>query len=321
MYLAHFQLERNPFEMSPDPHFFFPTTQHREALAGLVYGITERKGFLVLTGEVGTGKSLVVRCLLDALDKRRVACAYVFNSLLSPAEFLNYVAEDLGVTSSPCAKNELLLRLNRHLIENHRKGLTTVLIIDEAHHLDAAVLEEVRLLTNLETPHGKLLQIALVGQPELDAKLETHELRQLKQRITLRLKLRGLAATETFRYVQARLAAAGNTSGPLFTPAALAMIHYYSSGIPRLVNTLADNSLLAAYAAGRRQVSFEMVEEAAGDLRMRPETRGLSAFAREMVKVRHRSATTRAAAAASASPSAETQEIPVTCEAQHEPDF
>ena len=323
MYLDHFQLARNPFEMSPDPHFFFPTAQHREALAGLVYGITARKGFLVLTGEVGTGKSLVVRCLLDALDKRRVACAYVFNSLLSPAEFLHYIAEDLGVTNGPCAKNELLLRLNRHLIENHRKGLTTVAIIDEAHHLDAAVLEEVRLLTNLETPQGKLLQIALVGQPELDAKLETHELRQLKQRITLRLRLRGLAAAETFRYVEARLAAAGNAFGALFTPAALAMIHYYSSGIPRLVNTLADNSLLAAYAAGRRQVAVEMVEEAAADLRMRPEASGLSAFARELAKIPRRGVTVRAraAAAAATSGSAEANEIPVTCEAQHEPDF
>ncbi len=300
MYLDHFQLTRNPFEMSPDPHFFFPTAQHREALAGLVYGITARKGFLVLTGEVGTGKSLVVRCLLDALDKRRVACAYVFNSLLSPGEFLHYIAEDLGVTSGPCAKNELLLRLNRHLIENHLKGLTTVAIIDEAHHLDAAVLEEVRLLTNLETPQGKLLQIALVGQPELDAKLETHDLRQLKQRITLRLRLGGLTARETFRYVEARLAAAGNASGALFTPAALAMIHYYSSGIPRLVNTLADNSLLAAFAAGRRQVAVEMVEEAAADLRMRPESRGLSAFARELARGPRRGTTLRASAAAAA---------------------
>jgi len=322
MYLAHFQLTRNPFEMSPDPRFFFPTAQHREALAGLVYGITARKGFLVLTGEVGTGKSLVVRCLLDALDKRRVACAYVFNSLLSPAEFLHYIAEDLGVTSGPCAKNELLLRLNRHLIENHRKGLTTVAIIDEAHHLDAAVLEEVRLLTNLETPQGKLLQIALVGQPELDAKLETHELRQLKQRITLRLRLGGLAAPETFRYVQARLAAAGNSSAALFTPAALAMIHYYSSGIPRLVNTLADNSLLAAYAAGRSQVGVQMVEEAAADLRMRPEATGLSAFARELAAIQRGGVNARArAAAAATAESSESHEIPVTCEAQHEPDF
>jgi general secretion pathway protein A len=270
MYSAYFQMTRNPFEMSPDPYFFFPTAQHREALAGLIYGITERKGFLVLTGEVGTGKSLLVRCLLDHLDKRKIVYAYLFNSLLSPEEFLHYIAEDLGIITGPCAKNELVLRMSRYLIENHRKGLTTVAIIDEAHHLDAAVLEEVRLLTNLETPHGKLLQIALVGQPELDERLEAHGLRQLKQRITLRLRLRGFSVTETFRYVQARLRLAGEASGTLFTPGALAMIHYFSSGIPRLINTLCDNSLVAAYAMGSRQVTVEIVEEAAADLRMRP---------------------------------------------------
>lgn len=256
--------------MSPDPYFFFPTEQHREALAGLVYGITARKGFLVLTGEVGTGKSLLVRCLLDQLDKRKVVYAYLFNSLLSSGEFLHYLAEDLGATSGPCAKNELLLRLSRYLIENHRKGLTTVAIIDEAHHLDASLLEEVRLLTNLETPQGKLLQIALVGQPELDEKLESHQLRQLKQRITLRLRLGGFSASETFHYVQARLSRAGEDSGKIFTPGALMMVHYFSSGIPRLINTLCDNSLLAAYATGRQQVTVDIVEEAATDLRMRP---------------------------------------------------
>ena len=270
MYLAHFGLARRPFEMSPDPYFFFPTAPHQEALAGLVYGITARKGFLVLTGEVGTGKSLLVRCLLDALDRRRVACAYVFNSLLSPREFLEYIAEDLGAARGHASKSELLIGLNRRLIENHRRGLTTVAVVDEAHLLGAEVLEEIRLLTNLETPEGKLLQIALVGQPELDATLETHELRQLKQRISLRLSLRGLTLAETFRYVRSRLDAAGDPSGETFTPAALWLLHSFSSGIPRLINTLADNSLLAAYAAGKRSVGAEFVEEAAADLRVRP---------------------------------------------------
>jgi general secretion pathway protein A len=270
MYQSYFHLTRNPFEMSPDPYFFFPTEQHREALAGLVYGISARKGFLVLSGEVGTGKSLVVRCLLDVLDKRRVVYAYLFNSLLTSDQFLHYLAEDLGVTTGPCAKNELLLRLSRHLIENHRKGLTTVAVIDEAHHLDAAVLEEVRLLTNLETPQGKLLQIALVGQPELDEKLESPELRQLKQRITLRFRLGALSAEETFRYIHTRMRLAGDPSGAIFPPAALAMIHFFSSGLPRLINTLCDNSLLAVYALGLHQVSMEIVEEAARDLHLRP---------------------------------------------------
>jgi general secretion pathway protein A len=324
MYAAYFHLTRNPFEMSPDPYFFFPTAQHREALAGLIYGITARKGFLVLTGEVGTGKSLLVRCLLDRLDKRKVVYAYLFNSLLSSGEFLHYLAEDLGATTGPCAKSELLLRLSRYLIENHRKALTTVAIIDEAHHLDNALLEEVRLLTNLETPQGKLLQIALVGQPELDEKLETHELRQLKQRIALRLRLGGFSTAETFRYVQSRVRLAGADSANLFTPGALTMIHYFSSGIPRLINTICDSSLLAAYAMGRRQISVDIVEEVAADLRMRPAPRNSMATrspfrpsAISSAKRPDSASTAQACENNSNSDKATT----VTCEAKHESDF
>ncbi|HEV2386267.1 MAG TPA: AAA family ATPase [Candidatus Acidoferrales bacterium] len=323
MYQTHFRLERNPFEMSPDPYFFFATPQHREALAGLLYGITARKGFLVLTGEVGTGKSLVVQCLLDVLDRRRVVYAYVFNSLLSSDQFLHYIAEDLGVTAAPCPKNELLLRLSRHLIENHRKGLTTLVVIDEAHHLDAAVLEEVRLLSNLETPQGKLLQIALVGQPELDDKLETRELRQLKQRITLRFRLGGLSAGETRRYVQSRLRLAGEHSGALFTAEALEAVHRFSAGIPRLINTLCDNSMLTAYALGRRQVSADLIEEAAADLGLAP-----AAEARPRAAVAAAAAlgpSGREPGGEHASPSASAHgdagDIPMTCEAEHEPDL
>lgn len=268
MYQAYFGLTRNPFEVSPDPGFFLATPQHREALVGLAYGISARKGFLVLTGEVGTGKSLVARCLLEVLDKRRVVYGYMFNSLLSSEQFLHYIAEDLGVTTGPCSKGQLLLRLNHFLIENHQKGLTTVVVIDEAHLLDSSVLEEVRLLTNLETAQGKLLQIVLVGQPELDQKLEAPELRQLKQRITLRFRLKGLGARETRQYVESRLRIAGDSSGTLFTRDALTAIHCFSSGIPRLINTLCDNSLMSAYAQNRKRVTVDVVEEAAADLRL-----------------------------------------------------
>lgn len=326
MYADYFHLSRSPFEMSPDPYFFFPTGQHREALAGLVYGITARKGFLVLTGEVGTGKSLLVRCLLDQLDKRKVVYAYLFNSLLSSEEFLHYLAEDLGAATGPCAKNELLLRLSRYLIENHRKGLTTVAIIDEAHHLGASLLEEVRLLTNLETPQGKLLQIALVGQPELDEKLESHQLRQLKQRITLRLHLGGFSVTETFHYVQARLSRAGENSGKIFTPGALMMVHHFSSGIPRLINTLCDNSMVAAYAMGRRQVTVDLVEEAAADLRMRParstrrstfdfspaDSPSLSTDARDFLATKQEW---------KGNPAGDADKVAISCEVKHEPDI
>lgn len=277
MYQSHFHLVRNPFEVSPDPRFFLATEQHREVLAALAYGIVERKGFLVLTGEVGTGKSLIVRCLFDAMDRRRVSFAYLFNSLLDADGLLHFLAEDLGVACKGATKSELLLQLSCHLIENRHKGLTTVAIFDEAQHFSVEVLEEIRLLTNLETPLGKLLQVVLVGQPELDLKLENPCLRQLKQRISLRLRLHSLGPAETSAYVRCRLLLAGHPKGDLFTPAALALIHAYSGGIPRLINTLCDNSLLAAYATRREQVLAYLVEDVARELCLSP----ISAFSRD----------------------------------------
>ena len=189
MYKAFYNLKRNPFELPPDPSFLFPTSRHNEALAALYYGVRRHKGFVVMTGEVGTGKTLLVRCLLQLLRGTNVAYAYVFNSRLSSTEFLQYVAGDFGLAASGKTKGELLLELGSFLVARHQKNLTTVLVADEAHHLSAEVLEEIRLLTNLETSQGKLLQILLVGQPELDEKLDSVELRQLKQRIALRSHL------------------------------------------------------------------------------------------------------------------------------------
>jgi general secretion pathway protein A len=269
MYESFFKLARKPFEVSPDPYFLYPTAQHKEALAGLYYGIKARKGFMVLTGEVGTGKSLVVRCLQDLLDTQRVAYAYVFNTRLSSRQFIEYVAEDLGVPEGPSSKSDLLIRLSRHLIERHRQGLATVLVVDEAQHLRLLVLEEIRLLTNLETSQGKLLQIVLVGQPELDAKVEDPALRQLKQRIALRFQLRVLSERESSGYVQCRLKLAGDKSGDIFTPAALERVHFYSGGVPRLINILCDNAMLSAFAAGQSQVTPELIDEAASDLRLK----------------------------------------------------
>jgi general secretion pathway protein A len=273
MYQSFFKLTRNPFEVSPDPYFLYPTAQHKEALAGLYYGIKARKGFMVLTGEVGTGKSLVVRCLQDLLDRQRVAYAYVFNTSLSCRQFLEYVAEDLGVPHNHSSKSGLLIQLSRHLIERHRQGLATVLVVDEAQHLGFLVLEEIRLLTNLETSQGKLLQIVLVGQPELDAKVEDPALRQLKQRIALRFQLRVLSEPETSSYVQCRLKLAGDESGDIFAPPALERVHFYSGGIPRLINILCDNAMLSTFAVGQNQVTPELIDEAALDLRLEaPET-------------------------------------------------
>lgn len=266
MYKTFFNLTRAPFEISPDPSFFYGASQHKEALTGLYYGINAGKGFMVLTGEVGTGKTLVVRCLQDLLDKNRIDFAYVFNPRLSSTEFLAYIAEDLGLCPHPTQKSDLLLGLSRLLIERHRRGNTTILVVEEAQHLSPGLLEEIRLLTNLETPHGKLLQILLVGQPELVKKLESAGLRQLKQRIALWFRLDVLSENESSNYVQCRLKLAGNKNGDIFNPPALERIYRYSQGIPRLINTLCDNAMMSAFALRKRQVSPELIEEAAEDL-------------------------------------------------------
>ena len=189
MYKGFYNLQRNPFEITPDPSFLFPTKRHNEALASLYYGVTAHRGFVVLTGEVGTGKTLILRSLLGLLQRRDMAFALIFNPTLSPVEFMRYIALDFGLPVAGKAKDELIHVLNGFLLQRHQRGLTTTLVVDEAHHLSAEILEEIRLLTNLETSRQKLLQIVLAGQPELDRKLDSHELRQLKQRIALRCHL------------------------------------------------------------------------------------------------------------------------------------
>jgi general secretion pathway protein A len=266
MYNTFFNLTRSPFEISPDPSFFYVAPQHKEALTGLYYGINAGKGFMVLTGEVGTGKTLVVRCLQELLDKNRVAFAYMFNPRLSSTEFLSYIAEDLGLSPHPTRKSDLLIGLSRLLIERHRRGVTTLLVVEEAQHLSPILLEEIRLLTNLETPRGKLLQILLVGQPELAKKLESPSLRQLKQRIALWFRLHVLSKNESSIYVQWRLKLAGDGNAAIFNASALERIYRYSHGIPRLINTLCDNAMMSACALGTLQVSPDLIEEAAADL-------------------------------------------------------
>ncbi|HEY3975212.1 MAG TPA: AAA family ATPase [Candidatus Sulfotelmatobacter sp.] len=270
MYKTFYGLKRSPFEISPDPQFLFPTLHHREALASIYYGICRRKGFVVMTGEVGTGKTLLVRCLLELLNRQQIAFANVFNAQLSDLDFLRYIAGDLGLKLRNQPKSELLLELNHYLIERHRNGQTTVLVVDEAQHLSAAVLEEIRLLTNLETSQQKLLQILLVGQPELEEKLESHDLRQLKQRIGLRCRLESLTVEETRGYIARRLrqAGAGEQAEFIFPAAACTAIHRCSGGIPRLINTICENALITAFAARCSEVKPEMVEEIAREFRL-----------------------------------------------------
>ncbi len=271
MYKQFFGLNRNPFEISPDPFFYHPTPRHNEALANLHYGVGRRKGFIVITGEVGTGKTLLVRCLLAELRKGNIAFGYVFNPLLSTTEFFQYIMADLGLPYAGRTKTEILLDLNRFLIQRHARGLITALVIDEAQDLRPDLLEEIRLLTNLETSQQKLLQIVLLGQPELDRVLESPDLRQLKQRISLRCQLLPLSEDETRAYVLSRLERAGaKPESPVFTDDALSALHEYSRGIPRIINNLCENTMVSAYAREQKQVTAELIAEVAADFRLTP---------------------------------------------------
>lgn len=270
MYNAFYNLSRNPFDISPDPHFLFETPRHNEALAALYHAVRSHKGFVVLTGEVGTGKTLLLRCVLELFSESKdIQYAYVFNGRLSPCEFLEYIGTDFGLSVGGKNKTQILFDLSKFLIDRGSKELTTVLVVDEAHHLSADILEEIRLLTNLETPRGKLLQILLVGQPELDEKLDSSNLRQLKQRIAHRAQLTPLNLAETKGYIEWRLQVAGAKPGnTLFPPETMRAVYENSKGIPRLINTVCDNALITAYARKLSSVTPEIVDTAAADLRL-----------------------------------------------------
>jgi general secretion pathway protein A len=268
MYKAFFGLISNPFNLSPDPAFLFRSPQHEEALANLIYGVQSRKGFIVLTGEVGTGKTTMLECLRDHLDSHQTPFAFIFNSRLTAGQFFEMIAYDFELPCSRTSKTEVLFALNALLLERANQNRTTALIVDEAQNLDWDVLEEIRLLGNLENRRGKLLQIILSGQPELDRKLEQTEYRQLRQRIALRCRLRPFNVSETAQYIATRLGRAGLREQHVFPADILVEIHRRTLGIPRLINSVCDNMMLTAFAMESRVTTMEMLEEVSTDLQL-----------------------------------------------------
>src|SRR6202158_4157457 len=262
MYKTFFGLRENPFNVNPDPRFLYLTPQTQAAMDELTYGIQNRKGFILLTGEVGTGKTTLINYLLNWLKARKTPTAFIFNSHLSANHLFDFILTDFGIPSDYRFNNNMLMRLNTWLIERFRAGERPVLIIDEAQGLSSELLEEIRLLLNLETASEKLLQIVLAGQPELEQKLKRPELRQLQQRITLRCNTGVLSLAECHGYIVERLRIAGATRD-IFAGDAMDAVYFYSQGIPRVVNLLCEHALINAYVEHSEHVRARMVEDAA----------------------------------------------------------
>jgi general secretion pathway protein A len=275
MYTAFYGLKENPFDMTPDPHFIYLGENHREALAHLIYGVSQKKGFIAITGEVGTGKTTLIHYLLGRLNgSDHTKTAYLFNPKMTVTDFFEYILKDLGVNVQGGTKGNYLHALHQTLLNAYQSGGKVVLIVDEAQGLSPALLEEIRLLSNFETSKSKLLQIVLVGQPELDKTLKKSGFRQIRQRINMRYHLNPLSQQETKKYIEKRLQIAG-AQGPLFTKRAIREIYRISRGIPRLINVLCDNSLLNGYASDRGVIDNKLVKEAAKSLKLSGKFRNL----------------------------------------------
>ena len=269
MYKKFFNFTESPFNLTPDPRFFFHSPKHEDAFSQILYGIQERKGFIVLTGEVGTGKTTLCRFLLDRLDSK-IKTSLVFNPNFTTIELLQAVNQDFGIAYASQSKRELVSELNYFLLAELSRGGNALLILDEAQNLSTDCLEEIRLLSNLETPKEKLLQILLVGQPELRDKLMLQKLRQVNQRVSLRYHLEPLDLKETQNYIDYRLQMAGGQERVLFTPKAVEKIHRLTHGVPRLINSLCDKALMAAYVAETKVIHDVLVDRAQVELEGKP---------------------------------------------------
>jgi len=260
MYTTFYNLREKPFEITPDPRFLYLSENHKEGLAHLVYAVKEKRGFTVITGEVGTGKTTLVQTLLSRLDGA-TKTAYLFNPKMGPTDFLHYICEDLGMKGSIRSKGQYLSQLHKFLMACYSRNENVVLIIDEAQNLDLHLLEEVRLLTNLETAKNKLLQVVLIGQPELNDILNEARCRPLKQRVGLRYHIKPLNRDETREYIKQRLKRAGAIDANIFTPKALERIYKYSKGVPRSINIVCDNALLSGYATDQKVIGEQIIKE------------------------------------------------------------
>ncbi len=270
MYKGFFGLIENPFNVTPDPRYLFLTKQVEEALSSLMYGIQTRKGIITLIGEVGTGKTTLINRLLDWVHMHGTKTAFLFNSRMNSTQLFDFVLTEFEIHCESRSKSQQLMKLNQWLLDRFRAGETAVLIIDEAQNLTFPVLEEIRMLTNLETSTEKLLQIVLSGQPELEEKLKLPQLRQLRQRITLRTKTVPLTKEQTCAYILERLKIAGTaTNGQsIFSPQAIETVHLYSLGIPRVVNLLCEHALINAYVEHQRPIQPEIVEDVAREFQL-----------------------------------------------------
>jgi type II secretory pathway predicted ATPase ExeA len=269
MYKNFFGLKDCPFSVSPDPRYLYWTKAAQEALSALTYGIQNRKGFVLLSGEVGTGKTTLLNRLLDWLREQDIATAFVFNSqLLSVSQFFDFIMADFDIACESRLKSHVLLKLNQWLLERYRAGKTSVLIVDEAQNLSDSLLEEIRLLTNLETSSEKLLQIVLAGQPELEARLMQPQLRQLRQRVVFRCKTAALTREETQGYITERLHIAGANGAPIFSKEAIDIISTYSRGIPRVTNLLCEHALINSFVAETKPIPASVVVEVAQEFQL-----------------------------------------------------